>query len=87
MTTVNKQQIIGKVIELVNNEDPNYTTNLLFVTSCKITNSGRFFCLGGIVFGISKENLSTIDGCYFNFFQAITVEGLEKLNQNSRNIS
>ena len=35
MTTTNEKQIIGKVISLVNNEDPNYTMKLLFITNCE----------------------------------------------------
>ena len=43
MTTINKQQIIGKVISLVNNEDPNYTTKVLYVMSCETKESNRFY--------------------------------------------
>ena len=35
MTTTNEKQIIGKVISLVNNEGPNYTMKLLFITNCE----------------------------------------------------
>lgn len=66
MTTVNKQQVIGKVISLVNNEDPNYTTKLLFVTNCETKRNNKFY-LGGIMMEISKENPSIIDNCRFNF--------------------
>lgn len=86
MTTVNKQQIIGKVISLVNNEDPNYTTKLLFVTNCETKEGNRFY-LGGIMMEISKENPSIIDNCRFNFIQIVSAEELEKLNQNSQHIN
>ena len=36
---------------------------------------------------ISKENPLIIDNCYSNFIQIVTIEELEKLNQNSQNIN
>lgn len=86
MTTTNEKQIIGKVISLVNNEDPNYTMKLLFVTNCEEKESGRFY-LNGIMMEISKENPSVIDSCRSNFIQIVTAEELGKLNQNSQNIN
>lgn len=86
MTTVNKQQIIGKVISLVNNEDPNYTTKLLYVMSCETKESNRFY-LSGIMMEISKENPSMINDCYSNYVQVISREELEKLNQNSQHLN
>lgn len=86
MTTTNEKQIIGKVISLVNNEDPNYTMKLLFVTNCEEKESGRFY-LNGIMMEISKENPSVIDSCRSNFIQIVTTEELGKLNQNSQNIN
>ena len=86
MTTVNKQQVIGKAISLVNNEDPNYTTKLLFVTNCETSEGNRFY-LKGIMMEISKENPSIIDNCYSNFVQIVSAKELEKLNQNSQCIN
>lgn len=86
MTTINKQQIIGKVISLVNNEDPNYTTKLLFVTSCETKENNRFY-LSGIMMEISRENPSIIDNCHSNFIQIVSAEELGKLNQNSQHIN
>lgn len=86
MTTTNEKQIIGKVISLVNNEDPNYTMKLLFITNCEKKMNNKFY-LNGIIMEISKENPSIIDNCYSNFIQIVTIEELEKLNQNSQNIN
>lgn len=86
MTTINKQQVIGKVISIANNEDPNYTTKLLFVTSCE-TKAGNRFYLGGIMMEISKENPSVIDNCCSNFIEVVSAEELERLNQNSQYIN
>ena len=86
MTTVSKQQIIGKVISLVNNEDPNYTTKLFFVTSCESKENNNFY-LGGIMMEISKENPSIIDNCRSNFIEVVSAEELKKLNQNSQHIN
>lgn len=86
MTTINKQQIIGKVISLVNNEDPNHTTKLLFVTSCETKENNRFY-LGGIMMEISKKDPSIINDCYSNYVQVISREELEKLNQNSQHLN
>lgn len=86
MTTVNKQQVIGKAISLVNNEDPNYTTKLLFVTNCETKENNKFY-LSGIMMAISKENPSIIDSCCSNFVQIVSEEELKKLNQNSQHIN
>lgn len=86
MTAINKQQIIGKVISLVNDEDLKYTMKLLLVTSCE-TSEGNKFYLKGIMMKILKENPSSIDNCLSNYVQIVSAEELEKLTQNSQYIN
>lgn len=79
-------QIVGKVIALANNEDSDCVAKLLFVTKCEIKGNDRFY-LNGTMMEFSNENLSVIDICRSNYVQIVTMEELEKLNQNSQNIN
>ena len=82
----NKKEIIGKVLTLVNNEEPRYTTKLLYVTDCE-TKSNNRVCLSGITMEIPNDNPSVVSYCCSNRIINITNEDLEKLLRHESSVN